>query len=158
MLEQFFLDMEQWRISKAIGESLWIFPLVQALHLVAMAFFMGAVMIVNLRLMGLGITNSSLAQVARSARPWLIGGMLTMILTGLPQLMQNASREYYSEYFWRKMYFLAASLIVTAITLVYMKRQPEGSGLGMAAKLTAVIALVLWANVIVAARLIGLFT
>ena len=30
--------------------------------------------------------------------------MVAMFLTGLPQLMQNASREYYSEYFWRKMY------------------------------------------------------
>jgi hypothetical protein len=158
MLEQFFINMEQWPVSKAIGESLWIYPLVQALHLVAMAFFMGAVMIVNLRLMGLGITNSSLAQVARSARPWLIGGLITMILTGLPQLMQNASREYYSEYFWRKMYFLLASLIVMAITMAYMKRQPENARLGASAKVVGVVALVLWANVIVAARLIGLFT
>jgi hypothetical protein len=158
MLEQFFINMEQWPISKAIGESLWVYPLVQALHLVAMAFFMGAVMIVNLRLLGIGISNSSLAQVARSARPWLVGGFLTMVLTGLPQLMQNASREYYSEYFWRKMYFLLAGLIFTAISVRYMKKQPEGAGVGGVTKLVGVVALVLWANVIVAARLIGLFT
>jgi hypothetical protein len=158
MLEQFFLNMEQWPISKFIGESLWIFPVVQALHLVAMAFFMGAVMIVNLRLLGIGISGSSLAQVARSARPWLVGGLITMVLTGLPQLMQNASREYYSEYFWRKMYFLLAALIFTAISVRYMKKQPETASVGGVAKLVGVVSLVLWANVIVAARLIGLFT
>jgi hypothetical protein len=158
MLEGFFVDMEQWRVSKAIGESLWIYPVVQAVHLVGMAFLMGAVMMVNLRLMGLGITRSSLAEVARSARPWLVGGLILMVVTGLPQLMQNASREYYSEYFWRKMYFLLASLIVLVITLFYMKRQPEGARLGAAPRVAGVVALVLWANVIIAARLIGLFT
>ena len=158
MLESFFVNMEQWPISKAIGESLWIYPLVQALHLVVMAFFMGAVLIVNLRLVGLGLTTTPLAQVARSAKPWIVGGFILMFLTGLPQLMQNASREYYSEYFWRKMYFLLASLIVMAITMVYMKRQPENARLGAGAKVVGVVALVLWANVIVAARLIGLFT
>jgi len=158
MLEQFFINMEQWPVSKAIGESLWIYPLVQALHLVAMAFFMGAVMIVNLRLMGLGITNSSLAQVARSARPWLIGGLITMILTGLPQLMQNASREYYSEYFWMKMQFLAAGLVLTAITLVYMSRRVNETRTGVGAKLVGLVALGVWAGVVIPARLIGLFS
>jgi hypothetical protein len=158
MLEQFFVNMEQWPVSKAIGESLWIYPLVQALHLVVMAFFMGAVMIVNLRLMGLGLTGSSLSQVAKSARPWIIGGFIMMFLTGLPQLMQNASREYYSEYFWRKMYFVLAGLILMAISLTYMRGRAEGSRLGVGVRVIGVLGLVMWANVIVAARLIGLFT
>ena len=158
MLEQFFIEMEQWPISKAIGESLWIYPLDQALHLVGMAFLMGAVMIVNLRLLGLGITNSPLRQVARSAMPWLIGGIVFMVATGLPQLMQNASREYYSEYFWRKMYFLAASLVFTAICLRYMNRQPDSTGTTTGSKLAGAVSLLLWVNVIIPARLIGLFT
>ena len=132
----------------------------QALHLVGMAFFMGAVLVLNLRLMGMGITDSSMPQVARSARPWLIGGFIVMVLTGLPQLMQNASREYYSEYFWRKMYFLLAALIFTAIAVRYMKRQPDTVAAATSAgpRVVGVISLFLWANVIVAARLIGLFT
>ena len=158
MLEDFFLRMEQWPISKAIGESLWLYPVDQALHLVAMAFFMGAVLMLNLRLMGVGIVASPLAQVARNVKPWLIGGFITMVLTGLPQLMQNASREYYSEYFWRKMYFLLAALIFTAIAVSYMKRQPDSAVTGTGPKIVGAISLFLWANVIVAARLIGLFT
>jgi len=158
MLEQFFINMEQWPISKGIGESLWIYPLDQALHLVGMAFLMGAVMIINLRLLGIGITNTSLAQVARGAKPWFIGGMIVMVMTGLPQLMQNASREYYSEYFWRKMYFLAASLIVTAISIRYMTRQSDSAHTTAGSKLAGAVSLLLWVNVIIPARLIGLFT
>jgi hypothetical protein len=158
MLEQYFLNMEQWPASKFIGESLWIYPLVQAFHLVVMVFFMGAVMVVHLRLLGLGLKASSLAEVARSARPWLVWGFVAIFLTGMPQLMQNASREYYSEYFWRKIYFLIAALIATSITVAYMKRQPDSAGVGTGSKLAGLGALVLWVNVIIPARLIGLFT
>ena len=156
--EAFFVSMETWPVSKAIGESLWIYPLVQALHLVAMAFFMGAVMLVNLRLMGLGLTGTPLAQVARSAGPWIIGGLVAMFLTGLPQLMQNSSREYYSEYFWRKMSFLLVSLIMLTISMRFMKRQSDSAAAATGFKFVGVAALVFWANVIIAARLIGLFT
>jgi hypothetical protein len=158
MLEQFFLNMEQWPASKFIGESLWIYPLVQAFHLVAMVFFMGAVMMVNLRLLGIGVKASSLAEVARSARPWLVWGFVAIFLTGMPQLMQNASREYYSEYFWRKIYFLIAALIATGISVAYMKRQPEGAAPGPGSRLAGLASLLLWVNVIIPARLIGLFT
>lgn len=158
MLEQFFLNMEQWPISKFIGESLWMFAVIQAFHLVGMIFLMGGVMMVHLRMMGLGISDTPLAQVARAARPWIVGGFVAMVLTGLPQMMQNASREYYSDYFWRKMYFLAASLVVTTLVMRYMAKQPETGRVGTGSRLAGLASLVLWVNVIIPARLIGLFT
>ena len=158
MLEQFFLDMEKWPISMYIGGSLWIFPVVQAFHLVAVALFIGAVLMINLRMMGAGFKEQPLAKVARDARPWIIWGFVFIFVTGLPQLMQNASREYYSEYFWMKMEFLAAGLILTAITLAYMSRQANETRTGVGAKLTGLLALGVWAGVVIPARLIGLFS
>jgi hypothetical protein len=158
MLEQFFLDMEKWPISMFIGGSLWIFPVVQAFHLVAVALFIGAILMINLRMLGAGFREQPLAQVARDARPWIIWGFVFIFITGLPQLMQNASREYYSEYFWMKMEFLAAGLLMTAFTLAYMSRQANETRTGMGAKLTGLVALGVWAGVVIPARLIGLFS
>jgi hypothetical protein len=158
MLEQFFLDMEKWPISMFIGGSLWIFPVVQAFHLVAVALFIGAVLMINLRMLGAGFKEQPLAKVARDARPWIIWGFVFIFVTGLPQLMQNASREYYSEYFWMKMEFLAAGLILTAFTLAYMSRQANETRTGVGAKLTGLVALGVWAGVVIPARLIGLFS
>jgi hypothetical protein len=141
-----------------IGGSLWIFPVVQAFHLVAVALFIGAVLMINLRMLGAGFKEQPLAKVARDARPWIIWGFVFIFVTGLPQLMQNASREYYSEYFWMKMEFLAAGLILTAFTLAYMSRQANETRTGVGAKLTGLVALGVWAGVVIPARLIGLFS
>jgi uncharacterized SAM-binding protein YcdF (DUF218 family) len=105
MLENFFLWLGNQPFSKGIGESLWIFPIVQAFHLVFLAILVGAVLIVDLRLLGQGMIKQPVATLARDARPWLIFALIGMVLTGFPQMAQNAAREYYSEYFWQKMYF-----------------------------------------------------
>ena len=58
MLEPFFQWMNDLAVSKAIGESIWIYPLVQAIHLLFLALFAGALLIVDLRLMGWGCASS----------------------------------------------------------------------------------------------------
>src|SRR3970040_1262260 len=112
MLLPFFYCLNGLPVSQAIGSSIWIFPLVQAIHLVFLALFAGAILIVDLRLLGLGLRMPPVSQGARDARPWLITGFIGMVATGLPQLMQNASREYFSEFIWYKMYLIAFGLIL----------------------------------------------
>ena len=66
MLEPFFQWMNDLAVSKAIGESIWIYPLVQAIHLLFLALFAGALLIVDLRLMGFGMREQPVAIRARS--------------------------------------------------------------------------------------------
>ena len=155
MLQGFFEAMGQWPISQAIGSSIWIYPLIQAIHLVFLAFFAGSMMIVDLRLLGYGMRSKPVAQVARDAWPWMIGGFLGLVCTGLPQLMQNASREYFSEYFWYKMYLIAFGLI---FTLTVRRKMTQAAETSVAAKIVALISMATWTGVTYNARLIGLFT
>src|SRR5207244_1762539 len=93
--------------------SVWQFAVIQALHLVFLGVFAGAVLMVDLRLMGRALRDRPTADVARGAQPWLIFGLLGLTATGIPQLMQNAMREYYSQLFWIKMAFLLLAVIFT---------------------------------------------
>lgn len=155
MLLPFFEWMNGLPVSQAIGGSIWIYPLVQAIHLVFLALFAGAILIVDLRLLGLTLRSQPVAQVARDARPWLVAGFLGMVCTGVPQLMQNASREYFSEYFWYKMYLIAFGVI---FTLTVRHKVAQGAESGPVAKLVGLVSIVVWGGVVVNARLIGLFT
>src|SRR5579864_4487484 len=104
MLKPFFVDwLGNLSVSAGIRESVWIYALDQAVHLLALAVFAGALLIVDLRLLGFGFKERPIKQVARDAQPWLIGGLLALTATGIPQLMSNATKEYYSPYFWFKM-------------------------------------------------------
>jgi len=155
MLEGFFNTMGAWEISQAIGASIWIYPLIQAIHLVFLALFAGAMLIVDLRLLGLGMTTSTVSQVAKDARPWMVLGFLGMVCTGVPQLMQNASREYFSEFFWYKMYLIAFGVIVILTVRRKATQATESTAFG---KIVALISIATWTGVTINARLIGLFT
>ena len=100
MLQPFFQSMNDSSIAKYISESLWIYPLDQAIHLVFLALFAGSILILDIRLLGMGMREQSVAKIARDSFPWLIIGFLGLVATGIPQLIQNAMREYYSEFFW----------------------------------------------------------
>jgi hypothetical protein len=155
MLQGFFETMGTWPVSQAIGASIWIFPLVQAVHLVFLALFAGSMLIVDLRLLGLGMTASTVSQVAKDARPWMILGFLGMVCTGLPQLMQNASREYFSEFFWYKMYLLAFGLI---FLVTVRRKMTQAAETTLGTRVVGLISMAIWTGVTINARLIGLFT
>ena len=159
MMLSFFEWMGNLAFSKALGASVWQFALIQAIHLVFLAVFAGAVLIVDLRLMGRTLTDRPVSQVARDAQPWLIGGFLGLLITGVPQMMQNAIREYYSIFFWIKMGFMALALIFTFT----LRRNVTLAGGGATAvtfqtKMVGLISIALWAMVAIPARLIGLFS
>ena len=159
MLEPYFQWMNDLAVSKAIGESIWIYPLVQAIHLLFLALFAGSLLIVDLRLMGWGMREQPIAKVARDAWPWTIIGFLGLVATGIPQLMQNAMREYFSEFFWIKMYVLPVALIYTLTIRRKVALTDESHVAPAMSKLTGLASILLWiGGVAIPSRLIGLFT
>jgi hypothetical protein len=156
MLLSFFEWMQNSAFSSAIQESWWAGAAVNILHLLALAVFIGAVLIVDLRLLGTGLSEQPVSRVASDARPWLIAGLLGLLVTGTPQLFSLAVRNYYNWYFWFKMVVLAISLIFM-FTIRQRVASTEESRLQPAqAKLVGFISIVLWTVVTATSRLIGL--
>lgn len=158
----FFLPFFEWLeanpISVAIRGSVWFYAVDQSLHLVALAVFAGAVLIVDLRLLGRGLREQSVAQVAGDAQPWLIGGFLALAATGIPQVMSNAMKEYYSPFFWFKMEALLVALIFTFTLRRNVARADEARVGPFWGKLVGLVSIALWSGVAVPARLIGLLS
>ena len=159
MLQPFFQTMNDSWVAKSISESLWIYPLDQAIHLVFLALFAGSILILDIRLLGLGMREQSVAKVARDSWPWVIVGFLGLVATGIPQLIQNAMREYYSEFFWIKMYVLPIALIYTITVRRMVSQADEGRVNPGVQKIVGLVSILLWfGGVAIPSRLIGLFT
>ena len=90
----FLLPFFEWcdglAMSQAYRESLYLFALTQSLHLVAVTTFIGAILIVDLRLLGWGPVRQSRAEIARSAQRILLWAGLAVLATGIPQFTANA--------------------------------------------------------------------
>jgi hypothetical protein len=149
----FFTWCEQSSIGEAIRASLWLFPAIEAVHLLALAVIGGAVLVLNLRLLGLGLRHQALSQLWRDTRPWLLGSLITMILSGLLLFTSEAVKLYYHEAFWVKMTSLALAMVFT-FTVVRSaaladRKSPWWN------RTIAIVSLVLWSGVGMGGRWIG---
>jgi len=66
----FFQWCYQTAIGEAIRESTWLFPIIEAFHLVGLGLTAGAVLIVDLRLLGMGLSRQPVGQLAAAVEPW----------------------------------------------------------------------------------------
>ncbi len=110
MVLAFFKWCEASWLGKGISGSVYLFPVVEAVHLLALAVIGGAVLIVDMRLAGLGLKKESAAAVAREAEPWLLGSLSVMLISGFMLMCSEAMRCYYNGAFWIKMYSLFGAI------------------------------------------------
>ena len=125
-----------------------MFPAIEAIHLLALSILGGAILVVDLRLIGLGLRNQPVAALARTTHPYLIGALAMMFLTGAVLFTSGASlRYYYNPPFWGKMRFLLAALIFTFTVRHIVSRTDEADVDPVWDRLTGLTSLVLWFGV-----------
>lgn len=155
MLLPYFKWCEASAIGNGIRASFWLFPVIEATHLLALSVIGGAVLMVDLRLFGYGLRRQTVADVAREAQPWFVGSLLVMLTTGMLLFLSEAVKCYYSDAFWWKMTFLFLS-IVFAFTIQRRVTQADEARVGPVwSKVVAVISLVMWFGVGAGGRWIG---
>ena len=116
----FFQWCEATFIARGISDSVWLFGVIEAIHLLGLCLLGGALLIVDLRLLGVSLAEQPIAEVARSARRWLITGLVMMAATGIPLFLSEATKCYYNPSFWVKIITLPVALCSPS---------PFGSGL-----------------------------
>jgi hypothetical protein len=139
----------------AMRSSPWLFPVIATIHLMGLALIGGAVLVVDLRLLGLGLRSQPVAGLARDAERWLFRGLLVAVSTGILLFMCFATKYYYLTFFWVKM---AALFLVIVFTLSVRRRVSmanEADVSPVRSKLVALVSLSLWTIVAVGGRYIG---
>lgn len=155
MLLPFFQWCQDTAVGVTIRESVWMFPIVEAIHLLALALIGGAVLIVDLRMAGLALTHQPASLLERDARPWLAGSLVAMIVTGVLLFLSEAIKCYYSPPFWLKMLFLAMAILFTFTLRRRIAHSRSSRPWQMRA--AAIISVLLWSSVGLMGRGIGFY-
>jgi hypothetical protein len=152
------LPLFEWLEATAFGQvvrtSLWLFPAIEAAHLLGLCLLGGSLLTLDLRMLGVGLRHQPIAALARDTRPWLAASVLVMIATGVPLFLSEAVKCYYNQAFWVKITTLPIALI---FTFAVRQRIAADETLETSARsrLVAAVSLALWFTVAAAGRWIG---
>jgi hypothetical protein len=143
----FFEWCEATAIGETIRNSTWLFPVIEAFHLLGLGVIGGAILLVNLRLLGVGLSSQPAAELSAAAEPWLIGAVCLMFASGVPLFLSEAIKCYYSYPFWVKM----TSLLLALLFTFTFQRRVTRSGLTVSnpllGRFTGTTSLMLWGGV-----------
>jgi hypothetical protein len=149
--------LEQTLVGASVRESLWLFPVIETLHLLGMAALVGTIVVFDLRLLGWIMRRERVSQLAARLLPWIWTAFAVQVVTGALLFMSEATKMYANPAFRVKMLLICLAGIHALIfhstrdTVMW----DDGGVLPVGAKIAGFVSILLWLAVVAAGRFIG---
>lgn len=152
--------IERTLIATRIRESLWVFPAIEIVHLLAMIVFVSTVGALDLRLLGLASKRERVSALAQRLLPWSFAGFFVMAATGVLLFMSNAAKLYVNNpaFQLKLLLIVLAGINALAFHMTIYRRVNAWDMSPVtppAARLAAASSLLLWIAVVAAGRWTG---
>jgi hypothetical protein len=148
--------------SLAVRNSLYIFPMFEVAHVVALALVFGTIMIVDLRILGLASTSRPYTRVSADVLKWTWWAFGLAVFTGVLMFVTNARVYFHNGFFRAKFVLMALAGVNMLVFQLTSGRHPESWDTApvapRSAKFAAIASLALWALVIGMGRSVGFTT
>jgi hypothetical protein len=158
MLLSFALRIQATDFFTYLRGSGYVYPAILSLHMVAIAFFGGMILMTDMRLLGLAFTRRPVADLMDQLRVPKRYGFLLAATCGLLMLGCKAEEYYYNAFFRAKVALLIL-VVVHALAFrgsVYNRAAEfDRDGVPGRAKLAAALSLLLWIGIACMGRGIG---
>ena len=142
----------------AIRDSSWIYPTANLTHILGLALLVGSILILDLRLLGLG-RWISVDALSRLTTPFSILGICLSLMSGSILFSADAAALATNPVFRLKMSILAFAIANAVLFRLLWQRRigAWSSGVPMSAKLQAGLSGLAWLSVASCGRLIAYF-
>ena len=152
-----WLSETKWSI--ALVESLYMYPWIESAHVLSICFFIGILLFVDLRLMGVAFTKLPISEMNKKVLPWSLFGFGLMMLTGFLLFYAIPVRSYQNIFFRFKVILILLAGLNAFLFHRQMKLEgmnwDEGKSIPKSVHLKAAASLVLWSGVIISGRMIA---
>ena len=152
-LYEWFYWVEQQAVGDAIRNSLWLFPAIEAVHLVGFALLGGSVLVMDLRMVNLIWRDKQPVEVFTNTKWVFRAALFLVIMTGVPLAMSEMVKLYYNFSFWVKFWSFLSALGFTFLVRNPIARAHSVHPIGLA--IVGVVSTGLWFTVAAAGRWIG---
>ncbi|WP_031496281.1 DUF6644 family protein [Bryobacter aggregatus] len=158
-LEQFCHWLGNTATGTALRESLWVFPILETIHVLAIALLCGTAAIFDLRLLGLLLQGESVRSVQRRVMPLAWAGAVVLLGSGALLFWAGAEKLYANPAFRVKLLLLVIAGVNPLLFHFGVYRRIADWDLDAiappAARRAAWTSLAVWSGVIIAGRAIA---
>jgi hypothetical protein len=152
-----WLGSTPWSV--ALHESILVYPIVESVHVLTLCVFLGLVVMLDLRLLGVTLLKTPVSEVVGRLAPWTIAGFVVMVITGSLLFYAIPVKTYLNIFFRLKVLFLLLAGANTGVFHFMISDNMSEWDLDpvppMRARLAGGLSLVLWAGIVVAGRMIA---
>jgi hypothetical protein len=153
----------QWladtRGSAALRESLYMYPLVESIHVLTLCLFVGMAVLLDLRLLGCVLPQVRASEMTDRLLPWMKLGFVVMMVSGVTLFYANPVRSYQNVFFRLKMIALVLTGLNAWVFQIGVRRRTATWDLHpvppRGARVAGAASLALWAVIIVSGRMIA---
>ena len=147
------------KYSVALHESLYMYPVVESVHVLTLCLFVGMSVMLDLRLLGITLRRVSVQEVTDRLLPWMVAGFIVMFVTGILLFYAIPVRSYQNVFFRLKLIALVLAGLNAWIFHVGIHQNVHQWGADVRtpprARFAGAASLFLWALVIVCGRMIA---
>ena len=159
MILRFSQWLEATDVSQALAGSIWTYPIVESLHAIGVAVFLGLLLVWDLRLLGVLFKRVPVTEVWARLIPWIAAGAVFMMVTGIALFVAKPVYSWGHVFFRIKVVALILALAnAVAFHFGIERRVVDWDCVPIpprAARIAGVCSIALWAVIVVAGRLIG---
>ena len=134
-------------------------PIVQTLHLLAIAAVMGSVVVLDLRVLGLASRGQRVSELVDRLMPRTWWALPVLLLSGSMFVLARPGRYFANPVFAMKFALLVPAVLAAGLLQLMDRSHPalwdQPSGERMIAKFLAVMSLMAWLGVVLAGRWIA---
>lgn len=150
--------IERLPLAMAMRHELWLYPAVEIFHIIGFVTLVGSIIVLDMRLLGLS-KALPVSLLARHTLPWSMGALLLIVPTGLLMFVAHAGDFIGNPAFVTKMSLLFCAATNAAVFHAGVFRGVAGWDSGVAtpaaAKIHALISLLIWLGVLSCGRLLA---
>lgn len=154
---EFFRPFFKWCDSTMLGawvrSGTWQFPMIESIHILALAMLFGCVAVISLRLMHLLMKGWTVSGITKEVTPYLNWSLVTILVTGVLLWLSEALKTLDNIAFWTKVVLLFSAIIFHFTVVRPATRADEVSP--VKGFILGGVALVLWLGIGCAGRAIA---
>jgi uncharacterized protein DUF6644 len=159
VLDSLWQSLEASAVGSYIAGAEFAFPMIETVHVIAIVPVVGAIAIMDLRLLGVASRSCSVTLMSRDTLPWTWGAFVIALISGSLLFVSKATSYAANPYFITKMVFMAlAGLNMAFFHLGVWKTVHNWNAdceIPRSAKLAGGLSLLFWVLVVFFGRAVG---